>query len=171
MHENISIEYLKECMDLVDTNGTLVWRRRPDHHFKSASYADRWNKKFAGKPALCTVHSRGYLVGMIGGKNIFAHRAVFALSRNRWPTIVDHINRDKRNNSLENLREATHLENRLNRSLDKRNVSGCTGVRWCDRRKKWHAQISRGGQRIHLCLTANLKEAIDARKAAEIQFS
>lgn len=168
--KDVSIDWLGEYIKLKGPCGTLLWKHRKETTFKSACYAERWNKKFAGKPAMTTVNRHGYLVGSIGKKNFLAHRVVLALHLGRWPSLVDHINRNKSDNRICNLREASSLENRINRGLEHRNTSGITGVYWNKARQKWHAQIKRGNTRLHLCFSENLDEAISARRKAEKDF-
>ena len=164
----ISVSYLNECISLIGPCANLVWKKRPDHHFASKTYADRWNKAFEGKPALCTPSPRGYLVGMIRRTNLLAHRVVVALDTGEWPDgVVDHINRIKHDNRVKNLRVVDCVQNRRNRGLDIRNSSGVTGVYWNNQRKKWHAQITRNGKITHLVLTDDFQEAVMARKYAE----
>jgi len=52
--------------------------------------------------------------------------------------VVDHINRIKTDNHLENLQVITHRENL---SKDKKGTSKYTGVSWCKRNKKWFCSI------------------------------
>lgn len=61
--------------------------------------------------------------------------------------VVDHINNDKSDNSLENLQLITH---RVNLSKDKKGVSKYTGVHWCNAKKRWVSKILINGKQIHL---------------------
>ena len=63
---------------------------------------------------------------------------------------VDHINHDKINNHISNLRYATDAENNQNRSIGSNNTSGTTGVCFNKRDKKWRAQIDADGRNIYL---------------------
>ena len=162
------MEYLKECLHLKGDCGTLIWNKRPESHFSSATYADRWNSRFAGEIAINTISQRGYKVGQIGRTNLLAHRCVWALKYGYWPkSMIDHINRDKSDNRICNLRPADALLNRLNRGVERRNKSGHTGIYWNKHGKKWHAQIKRGQLRIHLGMFDSLDDAVEARRLAE----
>lgn len=164
----ISFDYLKECVSLVGPCGTLVWNTRPSHHFAKAWQADKWNSIYSGKMAINTSTTRGYKVGQIAGKTVLAHRVVVALRDGGWPSgLVDHINLDKTDNRICNLRVVSPADNRINRGLEIRNTSGCTGVYWNRQRQVWHAQIRRNGKIRHLCFSSDLAVAIAARKAAE----
>lgn len=116
----ISVEHLAEALSYNPATGEFVWKERPAKHFHDAGKpADvrrkLWNGKFADKPALTCQDPRGYRKGMLNQKMIWAHRAAVAISTGMWPEgEVDHINRDKTDNRLCNLRVVTHRENRLN---------------------------------------------------------
>ena len=55
---------------------------------------------------------------------------------------VDHIDRDRSNNKVSNLRMVTHQENNYNQ--------GAKGYSWHKQRGKWQAQICVDGKRTHL---------------------
>lgn len=63
-----------------------------------------------------TLHSKGYWVIGIDGKNYKAHRLAWLYVHGEWPAgEIDHINGDKRDNRIANLRVATRSENTTNR--------------------------------------------------------
>ena len=76
---------------------------------------------------------------------------------------VDHVNNDKKNNNLSNLRWSTNSENGQNMSLSKRNTSSVKGISFNKRANKWHSQIMVNGRKIHLGYYDNLDEAKNAR--------
>jgi hypothetical protein len=85
-----------------------------------------------------------------------------------WPEDqIDHINRDRADNRIENLREVTNKQNQQNRSTNSDNTSGHTGVSWYKPYSKWRAQIKHNHKVIHLGYFTNIEDAIAARKAAE----
>ena len=85
-------------------------------------------------------------------------------------TCVDHIDGDRTNNNLENLRRATHQENTFNRKLDKRNTTGIKGVCFDKRINKWKSSISIDGKLKCIGCYDDIQDAINARvtKAREI---
>jgi hypothetical protein len=59
-----------------------------------------------------------YVEGRKGSAFFRAHRAIWALHFGDWPQqTLDHINRDRADNRIENLRDVSHQENQRNRSI------------------------------------------------------
>ncbi len=84
-----------------------------------------------------------------------------------WPAEIDHIDRVKTNDALDNLREATSQQNKANRIANRSSVA--RGVYW--HKNKYAARISFDGKQIHLGLFDTEAEAIAAYKgAAKICF-
>ena len=76
---------------------------------------------------------------------------------------VDHIDNNKLNNNLINLRFATHTQNGQNRSMSSKNTSGTKGVHWNKKNNKWTAQITINGKRINLGSFLDKDDAINIR--------
>ena len=121
----VSVEHLAAAIQYTPETGEFHWKQRPVEHFrdggKTASQrCAMWNGKFAGRPALTCKDPRGYRKGMLNQKMVWAHRVALALHLGEWPKgEVDHINRDKTDNRLSNLRVVTHQENAMNRDNDR----------------------------------------------------
>ncbi len=108
-------------------------------------------KRVLGKP-VGTPHSSGYLLFSTGinGKiySLRVHRVCWLLAYGEWPVgFVDHKNRDRSDNRLENLRLASNQENAQNTALPVTNKSGFRGVSWSEYHKKWVARIGIGNQK------------------------
>ena len=99
-------------------------------------------------------------------KSMYIHRLVAeAYLKNPEEKIcVDHINNNKQNNTVENLRWATNSENCMNSKIPKNNTSGFKGVTFKNQQKKWHAQIRFNNKDIHIGSYTNIEEAITARQ-------
>ncbi len=76
---------------------------------------------------------------------------------------VDHIDNNRTNNNVRNLRWCTNKENMQNSKLSASNTSGVKGVHWDKQRNKWQAQIRIDGIKIHLGYFENKEDAIRAR--------
>lgn len=151
-------------------NGILVWLpREPAGSSIGAANIRRWNARYAGLPVRLEPHIKGYLRLRLKRRWIFAHRLIWALHYGHWPTgILDHINGDKTDNLIGNLREVTPLENARNRPLHKRNTTGVSGV--SDRPYGYAALIGNGGKPLHLGTFQTFEEAVAARRKAERQL-
>lgn len=90
----------------------------------------------------------GYLRINMGGERFLAHRLAWLMFYGEWPAIhIDHINNDKRDNRITNLRLATKSENAQNvKTRKSNNTSGFIGVCYVKRLNKWQAQIGINGK-------------------------
>lgn len=164
----MDIAYLKECFEYRD--GNLYWLERPSHHFPSQGRANIFNAKYKGKKA-GTLHKTGYYQVSLQGKKHKLHRIIWALCNNEMPTkTIDHINRNKADNRIENLRHVTQQENCQNMSA--RNNGKVSGVYLRNQRgfEYWYASIAINGVKKHLVSTKDFFEAVCARKSAELKY-
>ena len=92
-------------------------------------------KRKAGKPV-----ERPYGFIKVGSRRYAVHRVIWAVVHGSWPAAdIDHINRDTRDNRIENLRLATPKENTRNKSKARNNTSGHNGI---DRSfGKWRVRV------------------------------
>lgn len=128
-------------------------------------------KDLVGKRADHVNQALGYRVVGIGSDRTFwAHRVIFMMVYGRWPVQVDHINGDRSDNRLCNLREASKAENMRNRGPQKNNTSGVPGVYWATRLEKWTAGIKVDRRKIWLGNFDSFDEAVAARKSAERRY-
>jgi len=110
-----------------------------------------------------------YIKVQFGDKWYFGHRIIWMMVYGHWPDEVDHINGNRTDNRLCNLRNVTRQENARNRCKSKNNTSGVVGVSWHILRNKWQAHIVVNNERLHLGNFNNKEDAIAARKAAEVK--
>lgn len=83
---------------------------------------------------------------------------------------IDHINHNRADDRIENLRKTNNKGNSRNRALLTNNKSGYTGVYWRKDVSKWRATIRVDGEDINLGCFYSLEEAVAARKAAEASY-
>lgn len=86
-----------------------------------------------------TTISGGYLRVRYEGKMRQAHHVAWHLTHGYYPEYLDHIDGDKLNNRLNNLRECSISQNSMNRSKPVNNTSGHKGV--TSRNGKWKVQV------------------------------
>lgn len=110
-----------------------------------------------------------YLYIKIKGKRYSSHSLALLLSGVEIPagSEVDHIDGDRQNNTLKNLRIVSRQENMENKRLYSSNKSGFPGVTWSEKEGKWKARINIKGVRVHLGTFENIKDAIEVRQKAE----
>lgn len=157
--------YLLECLRYNHKTGELIWRKRPRHHFKNNQAFGAWNTKFSGMVAGNEQH--GYIKIKLDGKTYSAHRLAWLYTKGCWPRVIDHIDGDKSNNRIENLRDVSFQENMLNKRRSTRNKTGLSGVHWATNEGRWKAQIARGKDRRFLGTFDCFLSACCARKRAE----
>jgi len=108
-------------------------------------------------------HTMGYAVTTIKSKTTLMHRYLINAESGKS---TDHINRNKLDNRIENLRVCNQSENQANKIM--KNKSGHKGIVWDKSRKLWRARINKNGIEYHLGRFKKISEAIKAyRKGAE----
>ena len=112
---------------------------------------------------------KGYRRVRIDAKLILAHRLAWAIYYGRWPPEqIDHINQNRADNRISNLREASHSDNMVNRAYP-RGASGVTGV--SKHKRGWQAEISVNWKHVYVGIFKTIEEAASARAdAAKKQY-
>ena len=161
----ITPETLGALLNYAPETGKLFWVRRPNSMFSAENYARTWNTRYAEREA-ASLGPKGYMRIRVLGKNYAAHRVVWALAYGQWPVAeIDHINGDRADNRLVNLRSVTGAENMRNQRRSKANKSGHTGVR-VTRYGTWEAYIGVAGEWRQVGTFSTLDAAATARKIA-----
>lgn len=104
----------------------------------------------------------GYIQTGIRGRYYKNHRLIFMMHHGYCPEYVDHINGNKTDNRIENLRPATRNQNQYNRSFQSNNKTGIKGVSWDKSSKKWKARISVDGKDTLLGKFTKIEDAKNA---------
>jgi hypothetical protein len=152
----ISPHTLREILDYDPLTGVMRWRYRSPETFKYGGRilehkANSFNSRFLGVVAFATKERKGYMTGAINGKRFKAHRVAWAIHHGEWPKDkIDHVNGDKSDNRIENLREADNPQNGFNRGKNSNNTSGYKGVCWHKASNTWVAKIKAHGKWYHL---------------------
>ena len=127
-----------------------------------------------GSPAVVGhVNQRGYMALCTMGKSVVSHRVAWLLTHGYWPSPkldVDHINGNKSDNRLANLRLVSRVENSQNRhSVSRKKANKLIGAYFIgSRAKPWRAAIKVMGKLMNLGQFATEQEAhavyLDAKR-------
>lgn len=129
-------------------------------------------RKRTGKPCGQRANNgKGYARVWVNGRYLYAHRIIYAIIHGEMPEgEIDHINGNRIDNRIENLREVSTVENMHNSKIYKTNKSGFTGVYWDTQRQKWQAYIMVDNRQINLGRFENFEDAVEARKMAKMEY-
>ena len=105
------------------------------------------------------VNNKGYIAVNIDKQCISLHRLIWMMQHGEMPILIDHIDGDRQNNRIENLRLASRYGNAQNKRMHKNNTSGVKGVHWHKKAKKWRGCVYANGKRNYLGFFENLEDA------------
>ncbi len=168
---SLTVETIIARLSYDPATGNLVWLPRPVREGRWRRHDLAWNTKYAGH-ATGNLNYHGYLVTNIGGRPHAVHRLAWVLAHGEWPAqFLDHINGDRTDNRLCNLRAATPAQNCMNADIRRDNTSGAKGVVWHPQSGKWRASIKVKGKRRSLGLHGTVAAAATAYAlAAQEEF-
>jgi hypothetical protein len=143
--------------------GECKWRWRNKEYFKRYQDYLSWNNKYAYK-LINNINGTGYKRATLFYKQYSLHRLIWLYIYGEWPdNLIDHIDQNKLNNKISNLRIADKRINSLNSKLHITNTSGIRGMSFNNKINKWRAYYNQK----HLGLFDNVEDAIKARKNYE----
>lgn len=155
--ENITPEYVAEHFAYNPDTGVIT----------------RKKSRYANKVGTNPCRDRlGYLIVGIKQNNFFAHRIAWVIHYGKWPEkLIDHINGDKKDNRISNLREATYAQNIYNNHSPVKSATGYRGVAKNRSGSKYVARIKINRKLVVLGSFDTPEEAYEAykTKAKEIR--
>jgi len=92
------------------------------------------------------IHPTGYRHITFMGKQHKAHRLIWLYVYGEMPKEIDHINGDRQDNRLENLRSVTRSQNQFNKAMAQNNTSGYRGVSWHKKSQQWVIRVCANGK-------------------------
>lgn len=147
----LTVDELRDVLSYDPETGIFAWA-------KTAS-----NRRAAGECAGCLCKNSGYMLIGYKGRVYKSSRLAWFYVHGEWPPgIVDHINGDRTDDRVSNLRIATHSQNLYNRGAQRNNSSGFKGVYWHKPTRKWRARIMSDGLSRSLGLYDTPEEAHQA---------
>jgi len=154
-----------EVLDYLDYNpetGIITWKMKPPNSRRIK----------VGQEAGTKVSTSGYINIFFKKKLYLAHRLAYFIHHGVDPAEkhIDHIDGNRFNNKIDNLRLATNGQNLRNRQFNKNNTSGIVGVSWDKKHHKWKAIITYKYKRISLGYFDDIEEAKAARIAGEKKY-
>lgn len=142
-------ELIKELLLYDSITGIIRWK---------VNYGKMAANSIAGSLA-----KDGYIRIGFKGKKYLAHRLGWFLFYGYWPVnLLDHIDGNKSNNAITNLRVATKSLNGYNRT----NQHGIGKYR----NNTWRAYLNHAGKQYHIGYFKSEEEAIVAHKTYKEQF-
>ena len=142
------------------STGVLYWGKRTNPKQKPSLEAGTLRK------------NDGYINVKVNGRIWAAHRIIMLMEFGFYGEgyEVDHINHNRSDNRLINLRFVTVTNNRRNQSVSSKSTTGITGVYFNKKTNKFVAQIKVDKQVYYLGSYETIEEAAEARKEAGIRF-
>lgn len=150
----MELEELQQLLSYDPKTGFFTWRRTRSRFAYRGQIAGRLTTKGYRHIAIC-------------GEEYYAHRLAWLFSYREWPDgWLDHINRDRDDNRIRNLRLATHVESNQNTRAKSNSRTGLKGV--TQNGNRWMARIRHGGRRIQIGSFATKEEAAEAYRNAAL---
>lgn len=129
---------LERLLDYDCTTGVFRWRVTRSPGAKRGSVAGRLNAK-------------GYLIIGVDGNRYMAHRLAWFYVYGVWPeSELDHVNGNRSDNRVRNLRQCSRSENLQNACTRRDSQSGVKGVRWHQSKQRWQPRVKHQGKQLYL---------------------
>ncbi len=157
--KNLTYERAKELLDYCAETGVLTRKIRLS------------NSVQVGEIAGFAHPTKKYISLYVDGIPYKAHRVIWLMHHGDWPkNQIDHINGNRTDNRIENLRDVSGQVNCQNkRKVGSKNTSGVLGVSWMESAKKFRAQLQVDGKPMYLGLSPDKESAHEAYLKAKRQ--
>jgi hypothetical protein len=153
--QTLTFERLHELLSYDKNTGVFTWRKYRRGNKKVGSIAGNTSQQ-------------GYIRIRLDDISFQAHRLAWMYVNGYLPeNPIDHVNRERSDNRISNLREVSIWCNAVNSKLRKDNTSGVRGVHWSNTRNKWRASIRADGKVRGLGRFVDFDEAVCHRLAVE----
>lgn len=150
-----------------EVNMTLEERLKCSYSYDPSTGKIFWKDRNQGRETFKS-QTNDYLQANFRGTILKAHRVAWLLHYGEWPEgSIDHINGDRTDNRLSNLRVVDHRQNGRNCKVRCDNKTGVTGVSKRNDTGKWSVRIHTGVTYKTLGSFSCLGQAIKARREAE----
>jgi len=119
------------------------------------------------------INSQGYISVCYNGKKWLGHRVAYVIFHGSIDQRhdIDHIDQNKLNNRIDNIRAVDRATNNRNSGLRADNTHGAKGICFhSDRKSCWSATMFVGGKKKGLGYFEDKQDAIAARKEAKIKY-
>jgi len=148
----------------------LFWRHRPESHFPTPHGFRAFNSRWGGKKVRENAKN-GYKFFWCDGSMNYSHRVVWEYFNGQIPSglHIDHVDHDRTNNKIENLRCVSQAENARNASAGVKKKNKLFGV-FVAPSGNWVARITVMSRPKHLGTFVDFFEAACARKSAELYY-
>ena len=144
-------------------DGNIIWKENRSQSTKAGDVAGSLTNKRYRRVEI-TLCGKTY--------SIATHRIIWEMFNGPIPSgaQIDHIDGDRANNRIQNLRLADSKQNAWNRGLSRANTSGFKGVCYEKASRKWLTQIRTNGVARKIGRFNTKEEAAEAYRKADIQY-
>lgn len=145
----MNIESLKDCLDYNPETGIFKWMRRTSNRIKVGDEAG-------------VITKTGYRVISVLGYKEYCHRLAWIFVNGCKPDCIDHINGDKLDNRIDNLRNTTKSENNKNQHVIRKGIHLGVSEYKTKSGTKFRATITEDGKYKHIGSFDNATDAANA---------
>lgn len=154
---NIDIDLVRHLFKYDQYTGDFIW------------WNPRSTKLKRGDVAGC-INQHGYRAVIVDYTSYLAHRLIWAIHYGEQPPkIIDHIDRNRLNNSIENLRSVDSHGN-ISNSLSRVGSSGLHGAHFVKSKQVWRSAIRVNGKQIYLGTFKTKEDASAAYMEAKAKY-